>query len=90
MYDFNTVQPCFVSFILVLTGSYSVLPPLPGMAYQPMIKAEETLLIYNLQDNKTYIPYTDAMTKFLETGIKPDRVVTPMNRESMSFMHGGL
>jgi len=62
-----------------LTGSYSVLPPLPGMAYQPMIKAEETLLIYNLQDNKTYIPYTDAMTKFLETGIKPDRVVTPMN-----------
>jgi len=63
----------------VLTGSYSVLPPVPGMAYQPMLKAEETLLKYELQDNKTYIPYAEAMTKFLETGIKPDRVRTPMN-----------
>jgi len=62
----------------VLTGSYSVLPPKPGMGYQPMIKAEETLLMYNMGDNKTYLPHVNGLQTFLETGAKPDRVLTPM------------
>jgi len=62
----------------VLTGSYSVLPPIPGMGYQPMSKAEETLLMYEMTDNKTYLPFVNDFQKFLESGVKPDRVATPM------------
>jgi len=64
----------------VLTGSYSVLPPIPGMGYQPMVKAEETLLMYEMTDNKTYKPYVDGLQSFLESGLKPDRVPTLMKR----------
>jgi len=71
----------------VLTGSYSVLPPKPGMGYQPMIVAEKTLLKYDLRNgkdeknkprNKTRLEFIAAMDQFLTTGIKADRVKTLM------------
>jgi len=62
----------------VLTGAYSVLPPVPGMGYQPMVKAEETLLTYSMantkEGKKTRKPYKEGLQNFLETGAKPDRV----------------
>jgi len=62
----------------VLTGAYSVLPPKPGMGYQPMVKAEETLLTYSLANTeagiKTRKPYKEGLQNFLTTGAKPDRV----------------
>jgi len=67
----------------VLTGNYSVLPPLPGMGYQPMVVAEKTLLTFDLRKgekpDKTRKVYKDGMDKFLKTGIKPDRVPTLLN-----------
>jgi len=62
----------------VLTGAYSVLPPVPGMGYQPMVKAEETLLTYSLAKTKEGVksrkPYKEGLQNFLETGAKPDRI----------------
>ena len=68
----------FLRLPLVLTGAYSVLPPVPGMGYQPMVKAEETLLTYSMantkEGKKTRKPYKEGLQNFLETGAKPDRV----------------
>lgn len=66
----------------VLTGAYSVLPPLPGMGYQPMVIAERKLLTYDLRhgkkENETRQDYKEAMDKFLTTGSKHDRVATSL------------
>jgi len=62
----------------ILTGKYSILPPFPGMGYQPMVKAEETLLTYNASNVTTADPYIKAMKTYLTSGVKADRVKTLM------------
>jgi len=62
----------------ILTGKYSILPPLPGMGYQPMVKAEETLITYNASNVTTADPYIKAMETYLTSGVKADRVKTLM------------
>jgi len=62
----------------ILTGKYSILPPLPGMGYQPMVKAEETLLTYNASNVTTADPYIKALKTYLTSGVKADRVKTQM------------
>lgn len=76
----------------VLTGKYSVLPPLPGMGYQPMIKAEQTLLTYDMRkdekNSKVRTKYIDAMGKFLKTGVRPDRVASAL--KNVNFLNPDL
>jgi len=62
----------------ILTGKYSILPPFPGMGYQPMVKAEETLITYNASNVTTADPYIKAMQTYLTSGVKADRVKTLM------------
>jgi len=71
----------------VLTGKYSVLPPKPGMGYQPMMVAEQTMFTFDLNnglmadgkhENKTRLEYVAAMDKFLTTGVRNDRVPSTM------------
>jgi len=64
-----------------LMGRQSILPQNPGMGFRPQPDPEKSIVIFNPNDNKTYLKYVDAMEEFLLKPVKKSNVSYLLGQE---------